>query len=239
MLDRSMINRFMSKVTLSDGCWEWKAGKDAYGYGSFYLNGKTKRAHRIAWHIANDQPPPAHLMVCHRCDNPSCVKPDHLFLGTALDNALDRNSKGRQAKGDKLKIRTGCHGDQHWSIRMPDRLARGSRNGSRTRPERRPRGDSHYSRITPERLARGDRNGSVTHPASRPRGERHSSAVLTEAQVNEIRLTAASKAVTQQRIADRYGVSRSLISAIVNRVVWKHMPADGVAQQAAQLAEAA
>lgn len=82
------------------GCLPWTGGKDGRGYGSFTMKmpGKGKipqRAHRIAWEIAHGQPPPDDLAVLHSCDNPPCVNPDHLFLGTALDNSLDMVGKDR------------------------------------------------------------------------------------------------------------------------------------------------
>lgn len=77
-----------------NGCWIWIGGKTSDGYGKFYLNGIKRRAHRVAWVIRNGQIPEG-LNVLHNCDNPSCVNPDHLFLGTQIDNIIDMVSKGR------------------------------------------------------------------------------------------------------------------------------------------------
>ena len=80
-------------------CLEWQSTKDAQGYGRFsmYIDGKQKwfSAHRLVWEWAMG-PIPTGLCVCHRCDNPSCVNLEHLFLGTHKDNALDRDRKGRR-----------------------------------------------------------------------------------------------------------------------------------------------
>jgi hypothetical protein len=87
--------RFWSKVDKRgpDECWEWKAKCNPNGYGQFRVKEHTT-AHRVSWELTNG-PIPEGLYVCHRCDNPPCVNPAHLFLGTAQDNARDMVKKGR------------------------------------------------------------------------------------------------------------------------------------------------
>jgi len=92
-----ILNRFLSKINqqTSTGCWEWIAGKHKFGYGMFWVNGKTIPAHRVAYKLFIGDIPES-LSVLHKCDNPTCVNPEHLFLGTQMDNMKDMNSKGRR-----------------------------------------------------------------------------------------------------------------------------------------------
>lgn len=86
------------------GCLEWKGYKDKNGYGVLLVSkdGKKKntKAHRLSYelHVA---PIPAQMFVCHRCDNPSCIEPSHLFVGTAADNNADKMQKGRHRPGGR------------------------------------------------------------------------------------------------------------------------------------------
>lgn len=80
-------------------CWEWKHSRDKYGYGMAYFNSRRNYTHRIAFTLLVG-PIPAGMLVCHKCDNPPCCNPAHLFVGTVKDNTLDRNAKGRAPRQD-------------------------------------------------------------------------------------------------------------------------------------------
>ena len=103
--------RFWDKVDVSDdnSCWEWTASKTRYGYGRIGVDRKTYKAHRIAWYLNTGEMP--NLLVCHKCDNPPCCNPRHLFLGTHKDNQRDKVNKGRQSKGIKHALRPRGRGE--------------------------------------------------------------------------------------------------------------------------------
>ena len=94
---RSIAERFWCKVTRAIGCWTWAGSKTRQGYGCIGSGGKyapVVKAHRVSWEL-NRGPIPQGLCVLHHCDNPSCVNPNHLFLGTVRDNWNDAITKGR------------------------------------------------------------------------------------------------------------------------------------------------
>lgn len=102
---RDLVRTFRQKIDRSGGadvCWPW-TGPRKRSYGSFKVNDcgrrRVGRAHRLAWTLANG-PIPDGLCILHRCDNPPCCNPSHLFLGTQLDNIRDRDAKGRGGHGD-------------------------------------------------------------------------------------------------------------------------------------------
>jgi len=100
--------RFWGKVAIGDEdeCWHWIAGKDKRGYGNFrWNNEKSVLAHRVSYFFHKGEV--GGKCVCHKCDNPSCVNPKHLFLGTVQDNNEDRHKKGRCNGGAKPGERNG------------------------------------------------------------------------------------------------------------------------------------
>ena len=156
--------RFWAKVERGPGCWEWKASRSRQGYGQFGMDRGGPRwsnspAHRVAWEFTYG-PIPSGLLICHRCDNPPCCNPEHLFLGTVSENAVDSVAKGR------------------WMV--------------------------HRHR-------------------NQPCGERNINAKLTEAAVRDIRRRYAEGGISQQTLADEYGVGQTKISAVVRRQTWRHV----------------
>lgn len=89
-----MFERFWQRVDKTDTCWNWTGKTNDKGYGYLHCMGMVESAHRISY-VISISPIPDGLMVLHSCDNRRCVRPDHLFLGTAKDNSDDMYAKGR------------------------------------------------------------------------------------------------------------------------------------------------
>ncbi len=114
-LSEKNIKNFWEKIDIKgdDDCWEWTAYKNKNGYGTLNINKKTYMSHRISWIIENGEIQKDNsyhgMCVCHKCDNPGCQNPKHLFLGTHKDNMDDKVNKNRQGKGIDLS----CPGEKH------------------------------------------------------------------------------------------------------------------------------
>lgn len=99
--------RLMSKFRVSDkGCWEWQGATNHSGYGTIYADGKVRKTHRLSYEFSKG-PIPDGIDVLHQCDNPLCINPDHLFLGTRADNVKDAASKNRLPLNER-----------HWNTKL-------------------------------------------------------------------------------------------------------------------------
>jgi hypothetical protein len=103
-LCRPIKDRFMAKVQVNivTGCWEWIGARNNHEQGQFVVEHKKVLAYRFSWELHRGKIPEG-MYVCHKCDNPPCVNPDHLFLGTQSDNIRDCVSKGRLHNWNKAK----------------------------------------------------------------------------------------------------------------------------------------
>ncbi|WP_368493194.1 HNH endonuclease [Deinococcus sp.] len=126
---------FWARVKRGDpkACWPWQGTISRTGYGVITYHKRQWRTHRLAWVLTHGEIPEG-LFVCHHCDNPICCNPQHLFLGTPLDNARDMVAKGRSCKGEKHAVRKGTRtmlrGDEHPLRKNPAAAARGERNSA-------------------------------------------------------------------------------------------------------------
>ncbi len=147
-----LLKELLKSVPEDDSCMEWPRSKVAFGYGSLKLGAHRVQVHRAAYELAVG-PIPAGIFALHKCDNPACFRPSHLFLGTKLDNMADCRAKGRDRKR---------------------------------------------------------------------RGEKVNTAKLNEEQVREIRRL-RTQGLTQQAIADMFGLAQTAVGKIVLRRNWKHV----------------
>lgn len=108
-----VLGRIMARTVQSEsGCCLWTGSKDNGGYGTIHYEGKVRKAHRVSLAAVHGDIPKG-MCILHKCDNPACVNPDHLFLGTQVDNIRDMVSKGRQRSGGE-----GRFGHEHPASRL-------------------------------------------------------------------------------------------------------------------------
>ena len=202
-------DRFFKWVRKTDSCWLWKGATTPKGYGQINIrtNGKTKliTAHRYSWQVHHG-PIPEGMHVCHHCDTPPCVNPDHLFLGTYEDNMMDMILKGRQpraklnaAQVKAIRLDTRKHEDiakEYGVVRQTVSMLKAIRTWLYVPGEVR------------------------QHEPEPHTGEKNPASKLTDNDVKDIR---ASKERVNA-LAERYGVTSSNITAIRREDTWAHVP---------------
>jgi hypothetical protein len=197
----TLNERFWDRVRKAPGCWIWEGRRNTRGYGVFWDGCRNEFAHRVAYELATGGAP-GKLYVCHRCDNPPCVNPEHLFLGTQRDNLQDMSRKRRTHRLSLSQIE---------SVR---RLVAG---GARLLDV------AAWFGVSKDTINRNAKAGGN-------RGERHARARLGPFEVRLIRLRYANgESITD--LARSFGVSAGTIHHVVNYRTWRHVlpePGDGV-----------
>ena len=196
---------FWARVGISSDCWEWRGARTTAGYGALRYNNKTVYAHRFSW-VCWNGPIPKGLHVCHHCDNPACVRPSHLFVGTRVDNMRDCINKGRRPIGEaapQAKLR------KRDVLSMREAYRAGQNQSSLARAY-------NVSQAVISVVVRGRSWTHVGGPIAET-GKRGTRRKLSQEQARTIRGEYASGGTRQSDLASKYGVSRATISYVVNR----------------------
>lgn len=217
-----MINfnakRMWSKIDkrTDSECWEWVGSRATTGYGILRVNYKPYLAHRLMWQFYNETAIPEKGVICHRCDNPPCCNPAHLFLGTQADNIKDAAKKGRMPKGER-----------HFNAAITEDDVRQIRYFGYTNMTKRAIGKKFgiSRQATTDILLKhtwGHVDPEWQPPASKKKGQEHPFAKLTEDDVREIRKL-SENGLSQRKIAAQFDVSRGTIEPILRGETWKHV----------------
>lgn len=202
-------DRFWAKVEKAAGCWTWTGGCDAQGYGAFKSTRMTK-AHRFSWELHFGKITNG-LWVLHRCDNPSCVRPDHLFLGTHEENMADMKAKGRGQRGER----------QHMA-KLTDADVIAIRKAASAGEIYKAIGERFgISRANVSNIVLGNTWKHLAPAESNRGGREHENSKLTSAQAVEIVKTRAMGEPTKA-LAARYGVSRGAIENVLRGKTWSY-----------------
>lgn len=209
------------------GCWEWIGGRTPDGYGTI-----TVSAHRLAALLWLDLGTSDRRHVCHRCDNPACHNPEHLYLGSMKENARDRARRGRgRENGQKGRTNPNVKLTEA-QVREILRLVKVEGFSQERVAEMFGVRQPHVSRIVrgvawgvlPDAPAGGEDRPVRKRQPVRPynRGEAHPSATVTEVQAREI-LALHASGVRQSAMAKAFGLSAAQVNNIVKRRAWRHV----------------
>lgn len=120
MINPFELKNFNKKVKITEGCWLWLGALDKDGYGKTSVDGKSYRAHRLSLAFGLGREIGVGLYACHECDNPCCVRPDHLFEGTVVDNKRDSKMKGRDLLAGYQPGHSMSVGEKHPSAKLTE-----------------------------------------------------------------------------------------------------------------------
>jgi DNA invertase Pin-like site-specific DNA recombinase len=213
--------RFWPKVNIPkddpDACWEWAGSTPEPGYGRIWINGRYDGAHRAAWMIHHKREIPAGMQICHHCDNPRCVRPDHLFLGTVRDNSLDMMRKGRKPifVGEETSNNKLTDEDV---LELRRRYSNGETSTALAN-EFGVEGSCVTAAISGKHWGHLPGAVSVGHA----RGERSAKAKMTEANVIEYRRRYAAGELPKIMATEAGVCHRVMLNALIGKT-WKYLP---------------
>lgn len=215
-----IVDLLLSKIKVNAaGCFEWQGRRDKDGYGVLSVEGFVNRAHRHSYRAFRGTEP-GRLLVCHHCDNPCCINPAHLFLGTVLDNARDCIAKGRYARGEG-----------HSMSKLTDEqvvdLVEKYNSGFRVTDLSR---DFGVSRRSVYLAVRGKTWTHVRRPGGCRKegfvvdraGSKNGHAKVTEEDVKLIRRQKMEGA-SMRELTERFGLKKSAIGLILQGKTWAHV----------------
>jgi len=212
---KSLSDRFFNFAVQGSDCWKWTGAKHVFGYGMIRdESGKKITASRASWLIHFGEPP-AGMYVCHKCDNPECSNPAHLFLGTAKDNSQDMFEKGRGTAALNLRERDAARTLHSMGVSI-HKLAHAfgtDRNAIKSA--------IRFGSVLPK-PAQWKPAPKGAKPPPVHRGEDNVKAKVTASQVLEIRALRLS-GMTTGEIAKRFPIGKSMVSHICTRRCWTHI----------------
>lgn len=209
-------DRFFEKCTKRghDDCWHWHGAWGNAGYGQFYVDEVVMGAHRASWVIHHGMPGEG-IEVCHKCDVPSCVNPNHLFLGTHAENMADMRTKGRMVMPDTV-------GEANSAAKLTEIDVMQIRASDEMGVDIAIRYGVSTTTVSEIRLGKtwphlpGSRSERLI---GRTQGERHPRARITASQALEIRHSKERNV----DLAKRFGLTPSTIGNIKSNRIWKHI----------------
>lgn len=222
--EQTLAERFWRDVVQGEGCWIWQGTRVGKGYGDLVFRGKRYYAHRVSFELHFGAVPPG-LFVCHHCDNPPCVRPDHLFAGTVRDNAIDMTRKGRHPGIGRPSVERLARGERQALAKLTDEAVVEIRQryaDGATGVELALEYDMTASAL--RQVVRGETwahvGGPLTFRTKVRFGDGNGSSKLNSAAAIQIRAQHRDGA-TATSLAKQYGVSRQTISRLVENKTWK------------------
>jgi predicted XRE-type DNA-binding protein len=240
MFTQDTLNRFGKKVNfvyLDNGeldwesCWTWKDYLDKDGYGQFFINKKGYKAHRMAYMMESGEIP-YDLSVCHKCDNPSCVNPNHLWLGTQLDNMIDKCNKDRSPKGSRHYLTNNNSNDENKIRDILISIYCGKYSNINQvcndyditcASIRKVLNGCSWKHVSDKVIKELDTTLKNIHDKITITVKRSKPRLLKVEEVIEIKNILKQNKMTQLSIAKKFGVSRNAISSINTGVSWAHV----------------